>query len=196
MNEWGNNPATWEAIGATVSAIGIIAVGLSTWAALGSLSETKAQRRAIENEMAARMRPWVGLFNCDFNLNFDGLEPDELNLLLRNFGTLPAQKASLTITLAPLKENDGEPSNPIKKEESGSKVLLPQEEGNYRITLSDYPQFAPWKNDKRDLKVTGEFSYCLGNANFNSRFLCTLKFGMPGPENKPFKLNWRNLEVS
>jgi len=196
MSDWGNNPATWEAISTTVSAVGIVAVGLSTWAALRSLSETKAQRRAIENEMAARMRPWVGLFACDFNLDFGGQEPDELNLLLRNFGALPAQNACLSVTLVPLTENDNDPSNPIRREESGSKVLLPQEEGNYRISLSDYPQFATWKKDKRDLKVTGEFSYCLGSSNFNSRFLCTLKFGVPNNGNKPFKLNWRNLDVN
>jgi len=103
MNEWGNNPATYQAIGAIFSFIGIIAVFIA-WR---SLKESKAQRLAIEDEMAARMRPWVGLFGCDFNLNLDG-DPslDELHLLLRNFGSLPAQNAYLTLKIVPLKVDD------------------------------------------------------------------------------------------
>ena len=94
----------------------------------------------VENERAARMRPWVGLFGCDFNLDFIGQEPDELNLLLRNFGTLPAQKACLSVTIVPLRENDNEPSNPIKKEEFGFKVFFPSKrviiELHYQIIRS------------------------------------------------------------
>lgn len=203
MNEWGNNPATYQAIGAVFTSIGIIAVFISTILAWNSLRETKAQRQAIENEMAARMRPWVGLFNCKFNLNLE-IENniktenviDELHLLLRNFGTLPVQKAYLKVIILPLKINEYEPSNPIKTEEEGSKVLLPLEEGNYKINLTNYPQFSTWKNERRDLRVEGTFSYSLSNLNFISQFECILRFGVPNTENKHFKLNWRNQIVS
>lgn len=197
MNEWGNNPATYQAIGAIFTSIGIIAVFVSTILAWRSLRETKAQRRAIEDEMAVRMRPWVGLFNCSFNLQLEGEDGvDELHLLLRNFGTLPAQKAYLKITIIPLKVDEYEPSNPIKTEETGTKVLLPLEEGNYKINLANYPQFSIWKNERRDLRVDGYFSYSLGNLNFYSQFECLLRFGVLNSENKHFKLNWRNQEAS
>jgi len=197
MNEWGNNPASYQAIGAVISAIGIIAVFLSTILAWYSLRETKSQRLAIENEMAARMRPWVGLFDCKFNLdmmNEDNI--DELHLLLRNFGTLPAQNAFLKLAVSPLKVHDYESANPIKTEEKGQKVLLPQEEGNYKINLSGYPQFLIWKKNQRDLLVEGHFTYSLSNSNFHSKFECILRFNVPNTENEYFKLNWRNQDIS
>lgn len=192
MNEWGNNPSTYQAIGAIFSSIGIIAVFIA-WR---SLKESKAQRLAIEDEMAARMRPWVGLFGCEFNLALEGESSlDELHLLLRNFGSLPAQNAFLIIKVVPLKIDDYEPSNPIISEEKGEKVLLPAEEGNYKINLSNYPQFLTWKKERRDLRVEGKFLYKLSKREFNSMFECVLRYGVLNNENKHFKLNWRNVEV-
>ena len=199
MSEWGNNPATYQAIGAIFSSAGIFAVFISTILAWRSLRETRSQRRAIEAEMAARMRPWIGLFSCKFNINVDDktkFDIDELHLLLRNFGTLPAQKAFLKTTIVPLKIDDYEASNPIMTEEKGSKVLLPLEEGNYKINLSNYPQFATWKEERRDLRVDGDFSYSLGDLSFHSRFECVLRFGLLNTENKHFKVNWRNQDVT
>lgn len=197
MNDWGNNPSTYQAIGAIFSSIGILALFISTILAWHSLRETKSQRRAIEDEMAARMRPWVGLFNCQFELNMeDKVGTDELHLLLRNFGTLPAQRAFLKTTITPLKIIDFEANNPIVSEEVGMKVLLPLEEGNYKINLSNYPQFLTWKEERRDLKVNGDFSYSLTKLNFHSKFECILRFGVANSENKHFKLNWRNQEVT
>jgi hypothetical protein len=199
MNEWGNNPATYEAIAAIISSIGIFAVFISTILAWHSFRETRAQRRAMENEMAARMRPWVGLFDCKFNINSENeadFDIDELHLLLRNFGTLPAQNAFLRTTIIPLKVGEYESKNPINAEEKGAKVLLPLEEGNYKINLSNYPQFATWKKERRDLRVDGDFSYCLSKLEFHCRFECVLRFGVPNTEYKHFKVTWRNQEVS
>lgn len=193
MNEWGNNPATYQAIGAIFSSIGIIAVFIA-WR---SLKESKAQRLAIEDEMAARMRPWVGLFGCKFDLNFeDESRLDELKLLLRNFGALPAQNAFLTIKIVPLKVYDYEPNNPIISEEKGSKVLLPGEKGYYKYNLSNYPQFLTWKKERRDLRVEGTFQYKLSKSEFRSVFECVLRYGVANSENEHFKLNWRNVEVT
>ena len=197
MNEWGNNPATYQAIGAIATAIGIIAVFASTILAWNSLKESKAQRKAIEDEMAVRMRPWVGLFGCAFKLNFEDEKGiDELQLILRNFGALPAKRAYLETTIIPLKKDDYEPINPISTKETGSKVLLPSEEGDYKINLTNYPQFLQWKKERRDLRVDGHFSYSLGNLNFHSQFECILRFGVLNLENKSFKLNWRNQDLT
>ncbi len=83
MNGWGNNPATLGAVAAAVAALAIFFAWLS-------LREPKAQRRALETEIAARMRPWVGLFHFEFQGAEEG-EP-KLRFLLRNFGPLPAQQ--------------------------------------------------------------------------------------------------------
>jgi hypothetical protein len=192
MNEWGNNPATYQAIGAIFSSIGIIAIFIA-WQ---SLKESKAQRLAIQDEMAARRRPWVGLFGCDFILPVEGGSGlDELHLLLRNFGTLPAQNAFLTIMIIPLRIDNYEPSDRIVSEEKGGKVLLPDEEGNYKINLSNYPQFLTWKEERRDLRVEGNFLYKLSNREFSSVFECVLRYGIVNSKNKQFKINWRNIEV-
>jgi hypothetical protein len=113
MNEWGNNPATYEAIGAVVAAVGVIAVFISTLLTWRTLYETRAQRDTMEREMAVRMRPWVGLFGFAYKpVQSRG---DTLCLLLRNFGPLPAQRAKLSLVLQPLKPIDKEPDNPIKR---------------------------------------------------------------------------------
>lgn len=197
MNEWGNNPATYQAIGAVISSIGIIAVFFSTILAWKSLGESKAQRKNIEREFAARMRPWIGLFGCDFHFNDQGVNGiDELQLLIKNFGTLPAQNANLKIILEPLINKENEPKNPIIKLETGSKVLLPSEEGKYRINLSEFPQFEAWKNERRNLRLEGVYLYSLNNIPFSSKFESILRFGIPTSDKKPFKLNWRNQEVN
>jgi hypothetical protein len=88
MSEWGNNPPTLGAVATAVAAAAIIVAWLS-------LRESKTQRRILEAEIAARMRPWVGLY--DFG--FDGVKGDKavLRVLLRNFGSLPAQQARLKL---------------------------------------------------------------------------------------------------
>lgn len=81
-------------------------------------------------------------------------------------------------------------------EEKGSKVLMPSEEGNYKISLSNYPQSATWKKERRDIRVDGDFSYSIDDLNFHSRFECILRFGVPNTDNKHFKVNWRNQDAA
>jgi hypothetical protein len=195
MNEWGNNPATYEAIGSVVGAIGVLAVFISTLLAWRSLHETRAQRQATEREFAVRMRPWVGLFGFGYN-------PSEsrggmLHLLLRNFGPLPAQRANLSLVLRPLKPIDKEPDNPIRREEQGTKALLPEEEGNYVIDLSPYPQFAEWRTARRDVRVEGIFKYSLDQFEFKTEMEGMIWFSESPQENgQEVKINWRNKEAS
>jgi len=70
MNDWGNNPSTYQAIGAIFSSFGILAAIVYTFLTWRLFRETKAQRQAIENEMAARVRPWIGLFDCKIQDEF------------------------------------------------------------------------------------------------------------------------------
>jgi len=195
MNEWGNNPATYQTVAAVVSALGIVAVFASTVLARRALQETKAQRRAVESELAPRMRPWVGLFDCRFELEWG--QPgaaDTLHLLLKNFGTLPAKNAALTLRIRPLSNPDG--AEPIVREEKGAKTLLPQEEGNYTVDLSVYPQFAFWKAARTDVRVEGRFDYSLGENVFLSKFECVYRPNTLEANPSGYKLNWRNQDVT
>lgn len=135
MSVWGNNPATLEAAATAVAAVAIVFAWLS-------LRESKAQRRALEAEIAARMRPWVGLF--DFGI--EGAEEGEakLRVLLRNYGPIPAQQARLKLVLEPRETRGNERPNPIIWEERDDKALMPTEEGNYSIDLTPYPQMKEW----------------------------------------------------
>ena len=197
MDSWGNNPATYQAVGAVFSSVGIIAVIIYTYLTWRLFQETKTQRVAIEGEMAARMRPWVGLFACNVNLDFEtGKQLDELSLLIKKFGPLPAQRASLSLEIVPL-NNMGYPSTDvIQIKEDGAKVLMPAEEGNYKINLSEYQQFLAWKLEKQSFRVIGTYSYSLADLNLNSQFECIVRFDVPNWTNPYYKLNWRNQLAS
>jgi hypothetical protein len=193
--EWGNNPATLEAIGTVVSAVGVFAVFISTLLAWRALKETKAQRHAIEREIAVRMRPWVGLFGFAFHPS-DSVE-DKLTLCLRNFGALPAQRAALSLTMRPVKAIDNEPDNPVKRQEQGAKVLLPGEEGNYAVPLSQYPQFGAWRRARRDVRIEGTFTYAVDQLEFGTELEATIWFSESAFESdKTVRINWRNRSAS
>jgi hypothetical protein len=195
MNEWGNNPASYEAIASLISAVGVIAVFISTLLTWRALHETKSQRQSMEREIAVRMRPWVGLFGFDYKL--DQSRGGTLYLLLRNFGPLPAQRANLSLVLKPLKPNDKEPDNSIKREEHGLKALLPEEEGNYVIDLTPYPQFAEWRSAGRDIRVDGLFKYSVDQFEFKTEMEGTIWFSEYVPEHgKAVRVSWRNKEAS
>lgn len=195
MNDWGNNPATYQAIGAVVAAVGVFAVFVSAHLAWRALRETRAQREAIEREMAARMRPWVGLFGFGFDPT--GRSGNTLSVELRNFGTLPAQHANLSLTIRPLNPLSNEPDNAITRAERGEKVLLPNEQGNYTINLSEYPQFSVWRAARRDVRVEGMFSYALDGIAFRTAFEATVWFSEGEFANdRTVRINWRNTAAS
>lgn len=194
-SEWGNNPATYEAIGTVVSAVGVFAVFISTLLAWRALKETKAQRHAIEREIAVRMRPWVGLFDFAFHPS-DSAE-GKLTLCLRNFGALPAQSAALSLTIRPVKAVDNEPDNPVKRQEQGAKVLLPGEQGNYTVPLSQYPQFGAWRRARRDVRIEGRFTYAVDELEFGTELEATIWFSESAFENdEAIRINWRNRSAS
>ena len=195
MNEWGHNPATYQAIGSVVGAAGVVAVFVSTLLAWRALRETRAQRQAIEREMAARMRPWVGLFAFTFRPS-RASSGDVLVLNLRNFGQLPAQRASLSLLVRPQKLADADSDNLIRRCEEGTKVLLPGEEGNYTIRLSEYPQFAVWRAARRDVQVEGTVCYCVDGLPFKTSFQATIWFhGTDYGSDEQVRINWRNTEA-
>lgn len=194
MGEWGNNPATYQAVSSVVGAVGVVALFVSTLLAWRALRETRAQRQAIEREMAVRMRPWVGLFG--FRFDPSGPSGNTLFLLLRNFGVLPAQQANLSLVIRPLQPEENEPDNPIRRSERGEKVLLPNEEGNYTIDLSKYSQFALWRNARRDVRVEGVFSYAIDALPLRTSFEATLWFSEGDYANdRNVRINWRNTKA-
>jgi hypothetical protein len=187
MNGWGNNPAT---LGAVATAVAVVAIFFA-WL---SLRESKAQRRALEAEIAARMRPWVGLFNFEFQ-GAGGDEP-RLRVLLRNFGPLPAQQARLKLVVEPREVYGDERPNPIVLEEPEEKALMPTEDGNYSIDLTPYPQMKEWIGAARDVVVKGTFDYTLAGKRLQSQFQATLWFSQNQSPEVPVPTSWRNRSAT
>jgi hypothetical protein len=188
MDDWGNNPATVEALATAAAVLAVIFAWLT-------IRESKMQRHASLAEIAARMRPWVGLFgfSCE---RIDGNDGPEIRLLLRNFGPIPAQHARLSVTLEPREQQRDEPPNPISWRESNDKVLMPMEEGNYPINFERFPQMQGWVDAKRDVVVQGIFEYALAERRFESRFEATLWFSRDRAAGLPPATNWRNTSAT
>jgi hypothetical protein len=186
MNGWGNNPAT---LGAAATAVAVVTIFLA-WL---SLRESKAQRRALEAEIAARMRPWVGLFHFGFQ-GAKGSAEAKLHVLLRNFGPLPAQQARLKLVIQPREVRGDERLNPIVWEEHDEKALMPTEDGDYSIDLAPYPQMKEWISAARDVVVSGTFEYALVGKELQSQFEATLWFGRNQSPDIPVPANWRKLQ--
>ena len=153
------------------------------------------QRRAVDREMAARMRPWVGLFDFGFEPAAPQQGNDVLRLLLRNCGALPAQRAQLNLVLHPAKPDDNEAGRPIQWQEVGVKALVPGEDGNYGIDLSKYPQFAQWREARCDVVIEGTMTYSLDQTNFRTGFEAALRFSEEPNAEGRVKTRWRNEEV-
>ncbi|MFB9321817.1 hypothetical protein [Cryptosporangium minutisporangium] len=188
MDEWGNNPATVEALATAMAVLAVIFAWLN-------LRESKANRHAAQAEIAARMRPWVGVF--DFAIKgLDGDDGPTLCLLLRNFGPIPAQHARLSVTLEPRDRPHDEPPNPISWQEQNRKVLMPLEDGNYPISLKRFPQMQDWIAAGRDVVVRGSFEYSRADAEFGSSFEATLWLSRDRAPGQPPSTNWRNTAAT
>ena len=187
MSVWGNNPATLEAAATTITAVAIVFAWLS-------LRESKAQRRAFEADIAARMRPWVGLFG--FGIEGAGEGKPKLRVLLRNYGPIPAQQARLKVVLEPGETHGNERPNPIIWEESDDKALMPTEDGNYSIDLTPYPQMTEWIGAARDVGVNGTFEYVLAENKLQSQFQATLLFSQNKSPDGAVPTKWRNTSAT
>lgn len=185
----------FETFQLVVQDIGVVAVILTLYVYYRQMRTMERQLRAVEREMAARMRPWVGLFGFRFDPAVPPDQQDVLRLLLRNCGTLPAQRAQLTLALHPLILGGDEVDSPIHWEEVGVKALVPGEEGNYGIELSRYPQFAQWRESRRDVMAEGSMVYALDQASFRTEFEAVLLFSEDTDANGRVKTRWRNQEV-
>ncbi|MFC3962862.1 hypothetical protein [Nocardia jiangsuensis] len=173
-------------VGAATFAVAAIVV------AVISMREARAQGQMLQAEVRDRMRPWVGLFGFDFVRDHTG--KPALRLQLRNFGPLPARRARLCLIIEPAQSNPGEQPNPINYREPTQKVLVPEEDGNYRISLAQFPQLEGWISDGRDTVVKGTFEYALDERVLESKFEATLWFSKPPPPSPGplVEMNWRN----
>lgn len=108
---------------------GMTAVILTLYVYYRQLRTMDQQRRTLEREMAARMRPWVGMFGfgLDAATSLERSRADTLTLLLRNCGSLPAQGVTVSLVLQTVQRE-----NSIHWKETGVKALMPGEDGNYR----------------------------------------------------------------
>lgn len=154
------------------------------------------------------MRPWVGLY--DFEFQRDAFGAPRLRVLLQNRGPLPAQNAHLKVELRPRElMRYGEIVVPIVSEKVELKILMPSEDGDYGIKLSPYRDLETWISHRRDISVFGTFTYALGKQQFESKFRAELWFSRPQPpiersfrfwETKPprklVQTNWRNVSAT
>ncbi|MGW0328981.1 hypothetical protein [Nocardia sp. NPDC003183] len=193
MDSWGNNPATVEAVATAGAATFAIAAITVAWI---SFRETRRQGRVLQAEIRDRMRPWVGLFAFEFVRDHDG-NPG-LRLQIRNFGPLPARQARLSLIIEPRQVDSGEQPNPINYRESTQKILVPEEDGNYRISLTQFSQLDRWISDQRDLVARGIFEYALDERSLESQFEANLFFSKPPPPTpgQLVEMNWRNTSAT
>lgn len=178
-----------------IQGTGVIAVVLTLYVYYRQMRTMDAQRQASEREMALRMRPWVGLFGLEHRtVPTPGQPSDVVILTLRNFGTLPAQRARLDLEFVPIGDSRSEPSDAIRREETGVKALVPGEEGNYTVDCSDYPQFARWRASRTDIRILGTMHYALDTTSFRSHFEGKLRFSELPIDGK-VAIGWRNSEI-
>lgn len=185
----------YEAATLAVQAVASIAVVLTLIVVYRQMRTMDRQLRAMEGEMAARMRPWVGMFDFDFVPATTPATADVLKVLLRNSGTLPAQNARLTLRLFPTQSGNEPDDKPVEWMETGVKALVPGEEGNYGIQLTPYPQFSIWRHSGRDVMVEGTMNYALDDRHFQSKFVAALRFSEDPDSEGRVRTRWRNVEV-
>ena len=181
-----------EVIQLSVQVIGMTAVILTLYVYYRQLRTMEAQHRTLEREVASRMRPWIGLY--DFGINSPALPSaggnETLRVLLRNSGPLPAQKARLSLIVRP--EPAGETDAPNHWEETRIKALVPGEEGNYTFPISRFPQFGTWREQKRDIVISGNMVYSLDERSFRTEFEAALRYSEPFDDLGHVKTRWRN----
>ena len=190
---WGWNPATleaWATVAAGAFAFAAFIIALFSWRA------AKKQTEAVEGEIASRMRPWVGLFGFEFEHGNADTKP-RLNILLKNFGPLPAHRAHLTVVIEPRDALDHEKDNPVvHKEPNEDKALMPEEDGNYGFPIGRYPLLEKWVSANRDLLVDGTFTYGHAGKDFESLFQAKIWLNQERSIDGPVKTNWRNVTVT
>lgn len=196
---WGNNPGTYQAVGAIVTSVGIILLGLYTLYTYWSLRELRAQREAQERELTFRLRPWLGVFEFGFRSANPSIAGDEdaIIFLMKNAGALPAQRVDLRLAIFPARWNENERENPIHWSEGGAKTVFPGEDGNYTVRLSDYPQFARWRSACRDVKVEGDVAYRLGGTSYRTTSEGAFLFSLSTEgDDSAVKVPWRNCDAT
>lgn len=173
-----------------IELVGTIALVLTLFVYSGQLRTMNAQRRAMEREIASRMRPWVGMFHLELDSESpsNGAKEHRLRILLKNFGAVPAQRARLGLIA---KAADGMSALPLLQE-AGLKALMPGEEGNYRFALGAHPEYVGWAERRAEVEIEGEMTYALGEAEYRTEFEITINFS--GPDQQP-NVKWRNCEA-
>lgn len=178
-----------------VQGLAAVAVVLTLVVYFRQMRTMERQVQAMEREMAARMRPWVGMFDFGFVAAALPETADVLRVLLRNSGVLPAQNARLTLRFSPTSSDSGTGDASVEWTETGVKALVPGEEGNYAISLAPYPQISLWRDSGKDVIVEGFMSYALEDRSFRSKFLACLRFSEELDASGNVRTRWRNLEV-
>jgi len=178
----------FEVLQSVVQTIILIAVIATFVVYYCQMRTMERQARAIEDEMAARLRPWIGMFEFGYKPGADCA----LHINLRNVGPLPAQRAHLELSLHP-RDDDGPP---ITWREQQLKALVPSEEGNYVIALQPYTKFLEWQQARREIVVEGIITYSLAGKAFESRFEASLRFNEAPDEEGKVRKRWRNVEVT
>lgn len=85
----------------------------------------------------------------------------------------------------------------ITWEESGTKAILPGEDGNYQVPIGGYPEFVAWRSERRDIFVKGTLSYSLDESRFSSIFEAHIQFSTVQPEaDAALRIRWRNKGVT
>ena len=201
LSDWGNNPGTWQAIGAAVSAVGLLGLIASLLLAWRSVRETRAQRLTAEREIGDRMRPWIGVYeaSCRVGLDYEA-DIGTLSINAKNAGPLPALAVHMQGVLTAERE-DGE-SRPeadltyIWHEYAERKAIMPSEDGNYTVELGPVPFFARSLKTRRNVEFQGRIDYQSGSRKFYSTFQIILRLdSFSSDMGQEVPLYWHNEEL-
>ena len=88
-----------------------------------------------------------------------------------------------------------EGDEPCHWEEKDTKALVPGEEGNYTIRISEFPSFCAWRDARCDIVVNGRMVYAIGDDTFHTEFEATLRYSEALDQTGNVKTRWRNRVV-
>lgn len=190
----------------------ILFIPLSIVIAAGAYRQSAMANQLSARVASAQMRPWVGLRGAAFTPGGGtglGAVTDTLEVSYENFGTLPAERLGMTVTVRPVEADEHEPApgeslDAGDGEPGGSDALIeltlpsivtvfPREPSWQKFEIISN-RFALWRSGGRDVVLHGQFRYESAEEQHITRFEVTLPFSKRADADVP--LTWRNLDAS
>lgn len=166
MNEWGWNPASFQAIGSLIT-IGVLILALWTASqARRSANAAQASANVVAKESELRTRPWLSFTGCRWR---NGV--DTITMGFRNVGALPAQDVTSSVQVF---RPDGLETASVKESDLG--IVFPGGLANHNIYSDLFPE---WMEQQLNVPFEGLVTYRFGDAWHVTRFKGTIRYQRP-----------------